>query len=407
MRRVHTLVVGAGQAGLATSYHLTRRGIEHVVLERGRIAETWRSRRWDSFTLVGPNWTCALPGAPYVGDEPEGFMRRDELVRFLTDYATRIGAPVQRGVSVERLRPDAAGGWVAQTSAGEWRAHHVVLATGAYQRPRVPENTLAPSILALHSAEYRSADQLPVGAVLVVGSAQSGAQIAEELAEAGRIVWLASGRCGWLPRRYRGRDNVTWRKEMGLFDQTVDEIPSELRFAAIPIQTGRGGGHDLSLRTLAACGVRVLGRCLAVRDMTVILADDVEENLRASDDVAEKFRIATDAYVREKGFAAPEAPPRDEHLPDLDRRTTLDLCAEGVRAVIWATGYQHDFGWIDVPFCDERGYPLQRRGVTRHRGLYVIGLHVMWTRWSGTIFGVGADASYLVDHIANHGRAVA
>lgn len=399
MRDVHTLVIGGGQAGLAMSYCLGRRGIEHVVLERGRIAETWRSQRWDSFTVVGPNWSVSLPGAPFAGRDPDGFMPRDELVQFLESYARLISAPVETGVDVQHLEP-AGDGWRAVTSSGEIHAQHVVLATGTYQQPIVPKHSFDPSIVTLHSADYKRPALLPDGAVLVVGSGQSGAQIAEELALAGRGVWIASSRCGWRPRRYRGRDNTSWRQDMGWFDVTIETFGPEARFAATPMQTGRDGGRDISLRTLANVGVKVLGRFIDANGTTASLAADVEMNVRASDESALALCRQIDDFIREHGIVAPEQPPLDVSLPPLDTRTSLDLIAEGITSVIWATGFGLDFSWVTPAIGGERGYPVQRRGVTEPRGLYVLGLHAMWKRNSGLIYGVGDDAAYLADYIA-------
>lgn len=404
MRDTHTLVIGGGQAGLAMSYHLSRRGIEHVVLERGRVAETWLTQRWDSFTVVGPNRTVSLPGAPYSGFDPDGFMSRDELVDRLEAYAHQISAPVETGVTVRTVEPDGAR-WRAVSSTGDVRARHVVLATGAYQLPRAPAHSFEPSIFVLHSADYKRPALLPDGAVLVVGSGQSGAQIAEELALAGRRVWLASGPCGWRPRRYRGRDNATWREEMGFHDATIEQVGVEGRFAAPPMATGRDGGHDLSLRTLANLGVRVVGRYVGGSGTVASFADDVEANVRKSDEAALAFCRELDAYVRERGIDAPKEAHPDVAIPPLDRRTTLDLRAERVTSVVWATGFALDYGWVTPSIGGDRGYPVQWRGVTEHRGLYVLGLHVMWKRNSGLINGVGGDAAYLADYIAQEVRA--
>jgi len=395
------IVIGAGQAGLAASFHLSRRGIDHIVLEKSRVAETWRSRRWDSFTLVGPNWSATLPDLPYAGSDPDGFMSREALVAFFAGYAARIAAPVREGVAVERVRRDPATDvFVLHTTDGEMRARRVIAATGAYQRPTIPAHGLDPRIPSVHTGDYRGPAQLPPGGVLIVGSGQSGAQIAEDLALGGRDVWLSSGSCGWIPRRYRGLDNAVWRRDMGLFEQTIETLPLSLRFSAPPLQTGRGGGHDISLRTLAALGVHVLGRFVGAEGDVVTLADDVEPNVRKSDEAASSFRAAVDAFIAQRGIRAPEEPPLDTAMPTVDRTTRLDLGRAGIRSVIWGTGWTHDYGWIEHDFCGERGYPVQHRGVTEIPGLYVLGLQLMWARKSGLIFGVGDDASYLADHIA-------
>lgn len=406
MRVSDVAVIGAGQAGLAASYHLARRGIEHVVLERGRVGETWRSRRWKAFTLVAPNWSATLPGLPYRGDDPDGFMSREELVAFFAGYAARIAAPVREGVAVERLRTSGSEGFALATSSGEIRARNVIVATGAYQVPVVPATGLERSIVQVHTADYRDSAQLPPGGVLVVGSGQSGAQIAEDLAREGRDTWIASGNCGWIPRRYRGRDNVAWRQEMGLFEQTIETIPLALRFAAPPMQSGRDRGKDISLRTLARDGVHVLGRALAFDGRRVQLADGVEANVRSGDETAAAFRRSVDDHIVANGIAAPDEPPLDTAMPPVDRATTLDLGASGITSVIWGTGWRHDYSWVDAPIAGERGYPVQHRGVTGVPGLYVIGLQLMWKRKSGLIFGVGEDAEYIADHIAGRGRTV-
>ena len=402
MPRLHdVVVVGAGQAGLAASFHLKRQGIDHVVLEKGRVAETWRIRRWDSFTLVAPNWTCALPGAPYAGRDRDGFMCLADIMSFFTTYARQIGAPVREGVGVERVRREPSSGtFTITTTDGELQARNVIAATGAYQRPTIPSHRLDAQIASVHTADYRGPAQLPPGGVLVVGSGQSGAQIAEDLAGAGRDVWLASGTCGWIPRRYRGRDNVSWRQDMGLFDLTIDTLSSELRFAAIPMQTGRDGGHDINLRTLAALGVHIVGRFISGSDLAVTVAGDAEQNVRAGDAAAIAFRKTVDDFIRDRGIVAPDEGPIDDGPPAVELATQLDLGRLGIRSVLWSTGWAHDYTWIHEPFCGERGYPIQRRGVTNVPGLYVLGLQLMWKRKSGLIFGVGEDAEYLADRIA-------
>ena len=399
MARHAVVVIGAGQAGLAASYHLAARGIEHVVLEAGRVGETWRSRRWDAFTLVAPNWSATLPGLPYTGTDPDGFMGRDALVAFFAGYAARTGAPVREHVVVERVQPRGEG-FTVRTSAGELSAGSVILATGAYQRPVTPTHALDPRIFATHTADYRAAAQLPPGGVLVVGTGQSGAQIAEDLARGGRDTWVAAGGCGWIPRRYRGRDNVAWRTDMGVFEQTVESVPPALRFSAPPMQSGRDGGKDISLRTLVRDGVHVVGRLLALDGRRATLAADVERGVRAGDDAATAFRRSVDEHIAATGTTAPEEPELETAMPDVDTRTQLDLADLGIRSVVWATGWRHDYSWVDARISGERGYPVQHRGVTDVPGLYVIGLQLMWKRKSGLIFGVGEDAEYLAAHIA-------
>jgi putative flavoprotein involved in K+ transport len=264
--RFPVVVVGAGQAGLAVSYELTARGVEHVVLERARVGEMWRGL-WDSFCLVTPNWTMSLPGAAYTGDDPEGFVPRDEIVRYLQRYASSFGAPVREGVGVDSLEPGPNGGFLLRTSAGELQAASVVVCTGAYQRPHRPEVAAGfpRDVVAIDAQDYRNPAALPPGKVLVVGSGQTGCQLSEELHEAGREVFLACGRAPWLPRRPGGRDIVTWLKETTFFDTPLSALPSPAaRLGANLLVTGQRGGHDLHYRTLQAMGVRLLGRLAGV-----------------------------------------------------------------------------------------------------------------------------------------------
>lgn len=404
MEQLETVVIGAGQAGLATSYCLARHGCEHLVLERSRVADTWRTRRWDSFTLVGPNWTCALPGAPYQGSDPDGYMGKDALVGFFEWYARTTGAPVREGIAARKLRwDDAANRYMIDVGDDLIGARNVVVATGAYQRPKVPLEAREDldGVVQLHSDAYRNASQLPNGAVLVVGSGQSGCQIAEDLREAGRDVYLSTSGAGWFPRRYRGRDNVWWREQMGFFEQTVDTLPSpKARMSAVPIQTGRDGGHDINLRTLAAMGVTLSGRFAGSDGRHVRTADDLDANLARSDDVARKLIGEIDAFIRERGISAP-ADETDFFRPRPIRRVgDIDLRRSGISTVLWATGYDFDFGWVEPPVFDEYGYPIQRQGVTPYPGLYFVGLHWMHTRGSGLIWGVGRDAEHIAEHIA-------
>jgi putative flavoprotein involved in K+ transport len=401
MRDAHVVVIGAGQAGLAASFHLGRMGIDHVVLEQGRVAETWRSRRWDAFTLVSPNWTFDLPGFPYDGPDPDGFMDLDEIVGRFELYADIVSPPLETGVRVLALQhDDNSGRFQLLTSAGDLTARHVVVATGAYQRPRIPVASISSDVLQLHTDGYRRPEQLPDGGVLVVGSGQSGCQIAEELCDAGRKVYLSTGSCGWLPRRYRGRDNVAWRVEMGVFDDTLDVLPNlHARTACPAIQTGRGAGRDLNLCTLAERGVVLAGRFVEAQGTLVHFAGDLEANIAACNATAERWRQSVDMYIEAGGLAAPVEPalPPPTRLSGIE---SLDLAQAGAGTVLWATGYKLDFSWIDLELFDADGYPIQKQGVSPCPGLYFVGLHWMYKRKSGVIFGVGEDAANVCRHIA-------
>jgi putative flavoprotein involved in K+ transport len=410
--QVHTLVIGAGQAGLATSYWLQRAGVEHLLVERRpMLGGTWPDR-WDSFTLVGPNYTLRLPGMFYSGPDPEGFMPRDQVVRYVQEYATFVGAAVRLGTGIDRL-VRSNGRFEAQSQDTTFEARNVVLATGPYQRPSIPEaaRSLSDRIQRLHSNEYRRPGQLAAGAVLVVGTGQSGAQIAEELMQAGREVHLAVSMCPSIPRRYRGRDSIWWLlqsflhgAEVGVKFPTVDDLPTPAaRFACNPHVSGKDGGHDINLRRLALEGVHLYGRLEAIDGTTVRFSDDLAERLRFADTrFDQEFRPLFDAYI---GAAGIDAPPDDRFPPDgfvPATSTELDLERAGVRSVVWATGYRLDFGWVQLPVFDEWRYPRHVRGVTTCPGLYAIGLPWLHSEPSSVFAGVGADAAHIVEHLARH-----
>lgn len=404
MERVETVVVGGGQAGLATSYHLSRSGREHVVLEARRVAEAWRSRRWDSFTLVGPNWTMQMPGMPYAGPDPNGYLRRDEIVAYFEAYARSFAAPLAEGVRVVAVRRGDRHRYVVETEGGGYDCMNVVVATGPYQRPKVPEaaRALEPDVAQITSDAYRNSAALPEGSVLVVGSGQSGCQIAEDLRDAGRTVYLSTGRTGWFPRRYRGKDNVLWREEMGFFDATVDTLRSLAdRLAPVPIQTGKDGGHDLNLRTLARAGVILAGRFTGCEGSQVSFADDLEDNVRRSDEVARRFMLDIDEHIRRHSKVAPVDDGDFFFSPRIDRVDRLDLKQDRISAIVWAIGYELDLGWVRLPVFDDHGYPIQGRGITGEPGLAFVGLHWMHTRKSGLIWGVGDDAAHVVTSLVS------
>ncbi len=407
---VHTLVIGGGQAGLVTSYWLQRAGIEHLVLERRReLGGSWHDR-WDSFHLVAPNFTLLLPGMPYDGSDPDGFMPRAGVVEYVQKYAATIAPPLRLGTGVNRLRL-ANGNFEAQTDAEAFVAKNVVLATGPYQRPKVPVAAaeLAPHIEQLHSNDYRRPAQLAEGAVLVVGTGQSGAQLAEELQQAGRDVHLAVSMCPRAPRRYRGRDVIWWLlqtfrhgAEVGVHFPMVTDLPSPAdRFACNPVVSGTRGGHDLDLREFARRGMHLYGNLEAVNGSRAHFSPDLAERLAFADAMFyQMFAPLFDAYIAAAGIDAPpdNRPPPDDFTPQTT--TELDLDAAGVRTVVWATGYKLDFSWVELPIFDEWGYPRHTRGVTEQPGLYAVGLPWLHSEPSSVFAGVGADAAHIVQHIA-------
>jgi putative flavoprotein involved in K+ transport len=398
--RVETVVVGGGQAGLAVSSLLTQRGREHVVLERGRIGETWRTRCWDGFRLNTPNWTLDLPGRPYSGPEPDAFGTAADLLDYLEDYAGAFKAPVRLGVEATRL--DATNGTLrVVTGEGTFEAENVVVASGAFQVPHAP--AFAPSReLHLHANDYRRPEDLPEGAVLVVGSGQSGCQIGEELVRAGRRVYLSVGRCPWAPRRYRGLDIIRWLIDIGLMDQTVEELPSpDAVLACNPTLTGNDDGHECNPLTLEAEGAILAGRLERLENGRAQFANDVNENLAKGLEFVANLISRCDAYVGRPGPASPGSNQATVHpraKRDVVRK--LDLAREGVGTVLFATGYRPDYSWIDLPVIGGDGRPRQRRGVTDVPGLYFVGLHWLHKRKSALLLGVREDAEHVVDHLA-------
>jgi putative flavoprotein involved in K+ transport len=408
--RHETVIVGGGQAGLAMSHQLSRLGRPHVVLERGRVAERWRSERWDSLMFQFPNWSMRLPGQPYDGGDPEGFASRDEVIAFIERYRDAIRAPVRTGVGATALRPAATGDLLhLETTDGPIEADNVVIATGPYQEPIVPATSRAlPSrVRQVHSSGYRNPGQLPAGAVLVVGSGASGCQIVEDLLAAGRHVYLSVGRHRRFPRRYRGRDMFWWMERLGLLDQPLEERP-EARERPNPLVTGVGGGHDIDLRRYRADGVVLLGHLAEITGSRLRLADDVEALLAAGDESVAAFARTVDAYIERSGIEAPAeptaAPPASSTIPPIRE---LDLEEAGIAAVIWATGFRRDFGWIRLPILDDRGEPVHRRGVTLCPGVYFLGLPWLHTLRSSVLCGVGDDATHLAEHIASRVTAPA
>ena len=403
---VNTVIVGGGQAGLAVSYHLTRQGREHVVLEQAQgPGNAWRNHRWDSFTLNTPNWQSALPGAEYQGDAPDAFMSRDEIVAYFENYAWRFRLPVRYRTRVSKVERDPRGAFLVAIENGErLRARNVVIATGLYQRPKVPifSADFPAAIRQVHSDAYRNPQELLPGAVLVVGSAQSGAQITEELYEAGKKVYLAVGRAGRVPRRYRGRDANWWSDRIGLYDRTVDVLPHpKAKFAAKALISGAKGGHTLNLHQFARDGIVLLGHLRRVDKGKITFAPDLHDNLAKADQHEADFTRAVDSYVAKTGMAVPEEKlPRLRDGFDQPILSEIDLGVAGITNVIWATSYGFDFSFVRLPILDGDGYPIQKRGVTDYPGLFFVGLPWLHNAKSGLIYGVGEDAAYIAEEIA-------
>jgi putative flavoprotein involved in K+ transport len=405
MESIETVIIGAGQAGLATSYHLSQIGREHLVLERApRIASTWRNERWDSFTLVTPNWSLRLPGADYDGPDPDGFMPRNEVVTYLDQYVERFRLPVRINTNVTSVEPSAGGGYRVVTPERTFAAKNVVVATGFYQQPKIPPvaANLARGITQLHSSQYRNPAMLPEGAVLVVGSGQSGCQIAEELNQSGRRVLLSVGGAGRAPRRYRGRDIIAWLDELGIFNLTPEQLPPGMsKFGGIPHFSGTHGGHRLNLHQFASDGITLLGHLRGAKAGTISLAPDLHESLARADAFEREILDGIDGYVQQHNLAAPaeELPqPQDGFAQPIIEE--LNLKEAGVSTVIWAVGYTHDYSMVKLPVRDADGFPIQTRGVTQFPGLAFAGMPWMPTERSGFLLGVGEATRHIAATIA-------
>jgi putative flavoprotein involved in K+ transport len=406
MQERHDIVViGGGQAGLAMSTVLQRHGREHIVLERRRIGERWRTERWDSLRFQFPNWSLQLPGYAYRGDDPDGFAHYREIVRTVEDYAVSSRAPVRERTEVVSLaEDDDHKGFVLASPEGSIHARQVVVATGPFQRPFIPRmaGDVSPSVLQTDPTRYRNPEELPDGAVLVVGSGASGCQIADELLLAGRRVFLSVSRHRRAPRRLRGKDVYWWLEKLGRFAQTIDTLPDR-RWPPSTVVTGVNRGYDIDVRRMAADGLVVVGRVLGVSGATVTLGADANAILDEADQAYASFVRAARELVHNAGL---EGELDDEERGDpplaatLEEHASLDLDREHITTILWATGYAYDYGWVEVPVLDDRGRPVQHRGGTQVPGLFFLGLHWMHTFKSGLFSGVGDDAEHLAEQMS-------
>lgn len=404
------VIIGAGSAGLATSYFLKEREIEHLVLERGDVGNTWDAERWDGFYLVNPNWAVRLPGFHYVGTEPEGYLSKAETIQYLQDYADHFEAPVRTGVEVKSIDRVGTTYLLKMESGDSIEANCVVVATGAFGVPKVPDfsESLSDSRVQMHSADYKNPDSLGDGAILVVGSGQSGAQIAEELQDAGKQVYLSVGNAGRRPRRYRGRDSSWWNYTMGSFDKTIENVESidDARYGSSSHTSGARGGHNIYLRQMAKNGVTLVGPVTGGNGNTLSLRTDLTTILEAVDDHPVKWKQNVDAYIEKNGIQVPlddvVDPPNIKGWPKGEAPASLDLDDAGITTIIWSTGFKYDFDWINLPITGEHNYPNQQRGVTEYSGLYFMGLQWMYGSKSAQFIGVGEDAEYVSGHVADN-----
>jgi putative flavoprotein involved in K+ transport len=396
-------VIGGGQAGLSISWYLTRSGIDHVVFEKRRAGYAWRAERWDTFCLVTPNWQCQLPGFPYQGPDPDGFMVRQEIIDYIDAFVASFNPPLREGVTVKSLKSNAQHAYALETTDGLYIADQVVVASGGYQIPVTPRcaERLPADIVQLQSSEYRNPDQLPEGAVLVVGSGQSGCQIAEDLHLAGRKVHLCVGDAPRVARRYRGKDVVAWLHLMGYYDLPVHEHPLRegVRDRTNHYVTGRDGGRDIDLRQRALEGMELYGRLLDVDSNRLVLDDDLAQCLDQADQVSESIKTSIDGFIVKKGLSAPEEPRYRPVWASSRERAVLDYRAGGIGSIVWCIGFRTDYSWIDLPVFNGRGQPAHVRGVTLVPGIYFLGLPWLYTWGSGRFSGVARDAEYLAEHI--------
>jgi putative flavoprotein involved in K+ transport len=397
--RVDTAVIGGGQAGLSAGFHLSRRGVEHVVLERGRIGETWRSERWDSFRLNTPNWFLQLPGHEYAGDDPDAFLTRDETVAYLESYTNAGSGGIETGTDVRSVRAAPGGGFELEIPSGALKARNVVVATGSFRKPTPVAKT--GSVSQRHAREYRSPEQLRDGGVLVVGSGQSGCQIASELNRSGRDVYLSIGRCPSLPFTYRGRRIYDWLVDIGMMDDKVDTLPSpEARLAGNPTVASAETPHLVGPRRLVREGVTLIGRVEALDGSRAVIRPNAGERLVEAARFEAALKQRLDDYIAANALDAPPQENGSDAFP-VQEIEELDLPAAGVTTVIWANGYRPDYSWIDLPVFDTGGWPLHTRGVTAMDGLYFVGVHWLHKRKSALLLGVGEDAEHIVSTIVD------
>jgi putative flavoprotein involved in K+ transport len=417
MSEFDVVVVGAGQAGLGIGYELQQSGLDFVILERGAIGETWRSQRWESFAVNTPNWMNHLPGQRDDDEvDPDGFYLRDDLVASFERYAATHALPIRLGVTVEQVEAAGEdGGFVIETvdQAGAReaiRARNIVVASGMMRAPKIPaiRERFPDRISQLHSSDYRSAATLPEGAVVVIGSGQSGCQIAEDLAAAGRAVYLCTSKVARVPRRYRGRDALAWMEDLGMWDERSEDLPDpQMRYAPQPQVSGVGRrGRTVSLQALQLQGIALMGHLSDVAEGVLTTDHGLAEHIAFADEFSAEFKAHIDAYIEENGLdvqAADHDPIDAAAGPEVAGRgmTTLDLGDASVSTVIWCTGFTTSLDWLRVPVLDEDGHPLHDRGVSPVPGIYFLGFPWLHTRKSGIIYGIDEDAAHVAEAITS------
>lgn len=399
------VIIGGGQAGLSVSHYLKQAKIDHIVLEKeDTLTHSWRKKRWDNFTLVTPNWQCLLPNHPYQGNDPHGFMKRDEIVQYLDEFIEKLNPPAVLNIAVQHVNKVAEHHFEIQTSQGKTTAHQVVVAAGGYHTPIYPKlsSTLPDSLYIIHSEQYFNAGQLPEGNVLVVGSGQSGAQIAEDLHLAGKKVYLSIGDAPRCARFYRGQDVVKWLFDMGYYETTVKDhrYSEEVRNSTNHYVTGRDGGRDIDLRKFALEGMQLLGRFADFKDGMLHFQPNLKQNLDSADATYNRINASINAYIEKNGIETVE--PASVYTPvwepDVEPKE-LNLAAENITSIIWCIGFRPDYSWIDLDIFETNGYPKHDRGITVDSDVSFIGLPWLYTWGSGRFLGIDQDSQYLSQHI--------
>ncbi|MCU4548626.1 MSMEG_0569 family flavin-dependent oxidoreductase [Acinetobacter pittii] len=402
------VIVGGGQAGLCISHYLQKAGIDHVVLEKeSELTHAWRQKRWDNFTLVTPNWQCLLPDHPYNGNDPDGFMKKNEIVEYLDSFIEKLNPPALLNVQVTHVAKVAPQQFEIETNLGKTTAKQLVVAAGGYHTPIYPKlsETLPENVLVIHSEQYFNVDQLPEGNVLVVGSGQSGAQIAEDIHLAGKKVYLSTGDAPRCARFYRGKDVVTWLFEMGYYETTVKDhrYSEEVRNSTNHYVTGRDGGRDIDLRKFALEGMQLLGRFEDFQNGQLVFRPDLNQNLDMADATYNRINASIDDYIAKNNITTDELASVYHPLWIPEQEIThIDLAAENITSIIWCIGFRPDYSWIDLDIFQNNGYPMHDRGITVDSDVCFIGLPWLNTWGSGRFMDVGKDAKYIVDHIKNN-----
>ncbi len=407
--KIPVAVIGAGIAGLATSYYLKKRNIDHIIVERGEVANTWINERWDNFYLVNPNWAIKIPefgfgSSQFPSKNPDDFLSKNQTIELIKSYSKFIGSKIFENESVKSIKKYK-NKYRLDTSKRMIIADNVVLSTGAFGNYKVPKisSNINQNIFQIHSSEYKNFNQLPPGGVMVVGSGQSGAQIAEDLLINGMDVSLALSKCGRRLRSYRGKDSSWWNYKMGLFDKTVDDVPFENRWKCSPHTSGANGGHEINLIDLSEKGLNLFGSVKESKDNKLIFNDDMFDNLKFSDDYALNWSKNVDEFIRKENLEAPiEKISEDIRLKSFENHKSLELnIMPKIKSIIWATGFKYNYDWIDLNITNERGFPVHKRGVTKYEGFYFMGLQWMHTSKSAQFIGVGEDAEFIVNKISS------